>query len=341
MIVSINEYKEEPQEFWNIIINLAYNSSDIQMIMQWEDLSESVLFIVSLWLKPSSINFIDKPVADDQMINMINSAILKIEDEDKKVRQQEEFEEFQEKKKYEEKWIEDWLKIINYNIDHIEQILKVGNWILLWSEIKELENCSSEMKKIRLWTNFNKMASLVIESHGLLKRAEEQIFNANADKKFLIDKNSSVTNIDVLQNYFDYTRIAEKRKLHPELLTPTETLVGFVWIRSVLLKLLGQDMSHVFDNYSLNDLFYTVINFVEFTALVIIIVISLSWLISPFIWIEYFSLYLLPAMWWLWLLLYLFDSLKLKWIMLNLVWFMILVAVYWLWLNLLLNTFAL
>ena len=341
VIVSITEYKEDPKEFGNTIVHLIYDSSDIQMIMLWEDLSESIVFIVSLWLRPLSVNFIDNPVTDDQMLNMINSAILDVEEKDKKIKQQEEFEEFQEKKKYEEKWIEDWLKIINSNIDRIEQALKVGKWILSWSEIKELEDCSSEMKKIRLWTNFNKMAALVLESHGLLKRAEEQIFSADADKTFLIDKNSSVTNIDVLQDYFNYSRIAEKHKLHPELLTPTESVVGMVWIRFVLLRLLGQDVSRVFDNYSLNDLFYTVINFVEFTALVIIIVISLSRLISPLIWIEQFSLYLLPAMWWLWLLLYLFNNLRLKWIMINLVWFVILVAIYRLWLNLLLNTFAL
>ena len=341
VIVSINEYKEDPKDFWNIILNLTYDSSNIQMIMQWEDLSESIVFIVSLWLKPSSANFIDNPIADNQMIDMINSATLTVEEEDKKAKQQEELEEFQEKKKYEEKWIEDWLKILNSNIDRMEQVLKIGIWILSSSEIKQLEDYSSEMKKIRLWTNFNKMASLVLESHALLKQAEEQIFDADADKKFLIDKNSSVTNIDALKSYFDYSRIAEKARFQPELLTTTENVISIIWIRSVLLKLLGQDISHSFDNFSLDDFFSITVNLLEFIVISIIIVISCSWLISPLIWIGEFSLYLLPAMWWLWLLLYLLNNLKLKWIMLNLVWFVILVIVYWWWLNLLLNTFAL
>ena len=341
VIVSINEYKEEPKNFWNILLNLTYNSSNLQILTQWEDLYKSAVFFVSLWLIPSSINFIDNPIADDQMLKMINSAISVVEEEDKKIKQQEEIEEYKEKQKYQERWIDDWLRILNFNIDRIEQILKIGIWILSWSDLKQLESCSSEMKKIRLWTNFNKMASLVLDAHDLLKRAEQEILNANIDKRFLIDKNSSVTNIDVLQDYFKYTRISDKSKLRPELLTVTENVAGMMWIRAVLLKLLEQDVSHAFDNYSLNELFYTVINFIEFTALVIILVISLSRLISPLIWIEQFSLYLLPAMWWLWLLVYLFNNLRLKWIMLNLVWFVILVAIYWLWLNLLLNTFAL
>jgi hypothetical protein len=72
------------------------------------------------------------------------------------------------------------------------------------------------------------MASLVLDAHDLLKRAEQEILNANADKRFLIDKNSSVTNIDVLQDYFKYNRISDKSKLRPELLTVTENVAGMM-----------------------------------------------------------------------------------------------------------------
>jgi FixJ family two-component response regulator len=54
-------------------------------------------------LIPSSINFIDNPIADDQMLKMINSAISVVEEEDKKIKQQEEIEEYKEKQKYQER----------------------------------------------------------------------------------------------------------------------------------------------------------------------------------------------------------------------------------------------
>ena len=341
VIVSISEYKEDIRNFWNIVINIVYNKSDIQLIVQWEDLSKEIFFIVSLWLRPLRVNYIDNPIADDQMLNMINSAVLEAEEEDRKIKQQEEYEKLKEKKKYEEKWIKDWLKILNANIDHIEQILKAGVWILSWNEIKELENHSSEMKKIRLWTNFNKMATLVLETHHLLKQAENEIFEANIENKFLVNRNSSVTNIDILKEYFSSSSVMERAKLLPSSLTTTDLITSSIWLKSVLLKLLGRDLSHSFSNYSFEEFFNASLKRIEFIVAVIIIVITLLWLISPFIWMNTASLYLLPAMWWLWLLLYLFQNLKLKWSITNIVWFVVLVLVYWQWLKLLLNTFAL
>ena len=42
------------------------------------------------------------------------------------------------------------------------------------------------------------MASIVLEGHALIKKAEAEILQAYDSQKFLIDKNSSVTNIDVI-----------------------------------------------------------------------------------------------------------------------------------------------
>ena len=341
VIVSINEFKEDPQSFWNIVVNTDYNWVNIQLITKWDNLSDVMFFIISLWLRPLSINFVTDPIPEDKMKVMIDSTILAVEEEDKKAEQQLKFEEFQEKKKYEEKWLKEWLRIINLVIDRIEQVIKAGKWVISWNELKKLKEISDEMKKIRLWTNFNKMVSLVLDSQVLLKNAEKEIFNANTNNSFLINKNSSVTNIDVLKNYFDFNRIYEKIKLQPSTLTTTESIMGTMWENSILLNLLWQDISYSVNNYSLGEFTNIVIKISEYIVLLIILVIALSWLVSPLLWIDKFSLYLLPAMWWLWLLIYLYRNLELKSITAKIIWFIVLVLVYRRGLILLLNTFAL
>ena len=340
VIVSINEYKEDPKSFWNIIVDITYESTNIQLIMPWDNLSEGIAFIISLWLRPSRMNLIENPISDEQMLNIINSTISKVEEEEEKIKKQEEFEDIKERKKYEERGIKDWLKVLNATIDHIEQLLKAGVWVLWWSEIKELENYSSEMKKIRLWTNFNKMASLVLEANNSIKRAEKEILDANAENKFLIDKNSAVTNIDILKEYFYSNSVMWRAKLLPASLTTTELIINTMWLKSVLFKLLRRDLSHSFEKYSFDYFFGITIKLLEFIVIVANITIILFWLIGPLFWMKT-SLYLLPAMWWLWLLLYLLQSLRLKWIITSIVWFLILALIYWQWLKLLLNTFAL
>lgn len=341
VIVSINEYKDDPNSFWNIDIILTYNWTEIQIITKWEDLSESMRFFVSLWLKPVTFNFIDKPISEDQMKNMLDSTFLAVEAEDKKAKEQEEIEELKERQKYEESSIKDWLKIINSNIDHIEQILKAGQWILSSHDIKQLEDYLAEMKKIRLWTNFNKMSSLVLDSHALLEKAEDEIFKANEQNKFLISSNTAVTNIDVLREYFSSNRISEKKILNATGLDTHESIVGVAWSKAIFIRLLKRDIWHYFDWYLIDDFFDVVLNSIEFIVIIIIIIISLTWLIGPLLWTNNFSLYLLPAMGWLWLLIYLLNSLELKWFLSRIICFFIVVGIYWYWLTLLLNTFAL
>jgi hypothetical protein len=59
------------------------------------------------------------------------------------------------------------------------------------------------------------MAALVLDAHILVRDAEEKIIEAYNSKNFLIDQNSSITNIDMLSEYFNYNRISEKAVLQP------------------------------------------------------------------------------------------------------------------------------
>lgn len=341
VIVSINEFKEDPETFWNIKVSTDFNGSDVEIFMQGEDLWERLYFIIFLWITPTKANYIKNPISEEEVNQLIESNTLKIQEEDEKVRKQQELAELKEQKKYEESSIAEWLKIINSNIDHIEQLIKAWVWIISWSDLKQLDEYLNEMKKIRLWTNFNKMAMMVLEAHSLMKKVENEIFEANKDQKFLVDENSSVSNIDVLSEYFYSNKISEKAKLQPSGLKTSESISNILWSNAVLFNLLRRDVNNTFDNTAGDEIFSIVLELVEYIIICSIIIISLMWLGSSLLWSDKFSLYLLPAMWWLWLLLYLFNNLNLKWIMLQVVWFIALLLIYWWGLNLLLSTFAL
>ena len=341
VIVSIVEYKEDPNSFWNIIIDVTYNDAEIRLIIKWEDLSETTYFITYLWITPIRINFVENPIPDEQMKEMINSTLARIKEENEKVKREKELEELNEQKKYEETWIKDWLKIINSNIDHIEQLIKAWEGIISWSELKDLDEYLNEMKKIRLWTNFNKMASLVLDVQPLIKNAEKQVIDANASHEFLVNNNSIASNIDVLNEYFSQNRLSYRAKFQPSGLKPTENIANMLWTNTIFLNLLRRDMSNILDITSMEEVFRITMNVIEYIILTAIVIVSLMWLFTAASWIGDFSLYLLPALWWLWLLLYLFNNLGVKWIIVKFVWFVVLAVIYWRWLILLLNTFAL
>ena len=340
VIVSIGEFKEKPNTFWNINISVVFDDTEIQILTQWDNLDERLYFIIFLWLAPVKANYVNNPISEDEVQKLIESNTLKIKEEDEKVKEQKELAELKEQKKYEESWIKDGLNIINANIDRIEQIMKAWEWLLSWSEIKKLDDYLNEMKKIRLWTNFNKMAALVLDAHILVRDAEEKIIEAYNSKNFLIDQNSSITNIDMLSEYFNYNRISEKAVLQPAWLTTKESMSSVMKTNSIFVNLLWRDISYTFKNTSLDELIDITIHLVEYMTLTAIVVVSTLWLFGQLLWYDKFSLYLLPAMWWLWLLLYLYWGLKIKWVFVKFICFVVLAFIYWRWLVLLLNTFA-
>lgn len=341
VIVSIVEYKEDPNSFWNIIIDVTYSDAEIRLIIKWEDLPETTYFITYLWITPTRINFVENPIPEEQMRGMINSTLARIKEENEKIKREKELEELNEQKKYEETGIKDWLKIINSNIDHIEQLIKAWEGIISWSELKDLDGYLNEMKKIRLWTNFNKMASLVLDVQPLIKNAEKQVIDANASHEFLVNNNSIASNIDVLNEYFSQNRLSYRAKFQPSGLKPTENIANMLWTNTIFLNLLRRDMSNILDITSMDEVFRITMNVIEYIILTAIVIVSLMWLFTAASWMGNFSLYLLPALWWLWLLLYLFNNLWVKWIIVKFVWFVVLAVIYWRWLILLLNTFAL
>ena len=341
VIVSLNEFKEKPEDFGAIKMSVLYNNAEIEILMKWEDLSEALYSMMFLGLNPKSANYLNDPVPEEEMNNIIASTSSKIHAVNQEILERKEMEEKKEQKKYEEAAIWDSLKIVNAEIDRIEQVIKAWEWVILWLEMKELEDYLNEMKKIRLWTNFNKMATLVFESHALVKTAEAEIFKAYDSQKFAIDKNSSVTNIDVINDIFDSKRISEKWALQASSLTAGESVLNVLWPAAVFLKLLKRDIIHTFKTTSADEIFGVVMDMVEYFVLTAIIVLSILWLIAPLIWVNNFSLYFLPALWWLALLIYLFNSLKLEWIIRKILWFVILVFIYRRGLVLLLNTFSL
>ena len=350
VVVSLTEFKDKPEKFWNITMSVMYNNTEVQFLMPWEDLSERLYFIAYLWLAPQIVNFVDNPIPEVQMADLIKSTFLRIKEENEKIKQKKQEEVVKEQKKYEESSIKDALKIINANIDRVQQVMKAWEWVLSAAEMKQLEDYSNDMKKIRLWTNFNKMASLVLDSHRLVSHAEEKIFKAHDDQKFFIDKNSCVTNIDVIHENFNFNRISEKALFQPSGLTGTESIDNMFKENAIFMRLLRRDIASTFQSTHFDEFFSTTLKLVEYIVLTATIIISLMRLLAPLMWITRFSLYLLPACWRLWLLLYLLNSL-INNVKLNdnpttntcmkVVLFFVFAGIYWLWLVLLLSTFAL
>ncbi|MBO7504784.1 hypothetical protein J6T66_01120 [bacterium] len=124
------------------------------------------------------------------------------------------------------------------------------------------------------------MATLVFEAHKLVKNAESEIFKAYDSQKFLIDKNSSITNIDVINDIFDSKIISEKATLQSSSLTTGESVLNILGPAVVFLKLLKHDIIYTFKSTSADEMFSVVMDLIEYFVLTGTVVLSILWLIG-------------------------------------------------------------
>lgn len=339
VIVSIAPYEWKDRDFGNIMLAVGYKNTEVQMVFSWEDLEERLYFFASLGLAPQVFNFIDNPIPEFQMKDMIKNVFIKIKEESQQIQAKQEQEQLAETKKYEEKWLQKWLDSLNDNIDRMEQILKAGEWILSWADMKELEDMVNEMKKIRLWTNFNKMAELVFDAHEFVLCMEDQIFKALGNEKFLIDRNSYVNNIDVITETLKLSKANDKQIFDPSKMDLNESVYSMLWPVTIFSKFIYKDFLSTIRTSSTNDLFDILMNLIEYFVWIIIIVLVISRLLSPMLWYS-FSLYALPAFGRLGLLVYLLNNLHLNKLRIKIASFVVLAWIYWYGLILLKNTFV-
>lgn len=341
VIISLLEYKEAPEKFGRVFLIFAYNQKEIKIISTWDDLRERLYFFMFLNLSVKFINFFDKPIPEYQMQDLIKEVLIWIKKTNEEIAQEKAAAIEKETKKYEETWLKEWLKVINTNIDRINQILRAGQGILPFWDIKQLEEVSDELKKIRLWTNFNKMATLVFDAQNQIGKAEEIIFKSLDSQKFIIADNSYINNIDVLVECHNISKASDKATFMPNAMSATESVYKATWSLLTFLKFLWFDISHTFKDSTTNDIFTVTMNLVEYFILTSIVFFTFLWTISGILGQDNFSLYYLPAFWRLGLLVYLYNNLQFSKIWKRFLVLIVLIVIYMIWLKLLLNTFAL
>jgi hypothetical protein len=172
---------------------------------------------------PKDINFLKDPIQDKESQNLIAKISSEYQQESSLREEILQKSSVKEAKKYENTDVQQALKVVNSNIDRIDQLLLVGKEIISGSERKKLSDFSTELKKIRLGTNFDKMAQILITAQSFIEKNEDLVLSALDDKKFLIDRNSFVTNVDVISEYSMLIRAREKYLLK-RMLSFEETL---------------------------------------------------------------------------------------------------------------------
>ena len=181
------------------------------------------------------------------------------------------------------------------------------------------------------------MVQLLLDAQNYIIKAEDLVLQVLDDKKFLVDRNSVVTNIDIISQYAVLVRAEEKNVLKKPLVT-TESLYLNGKNRTIFFVLFWKDLCHSFS--SLKSLLPNTIVVLEYLALSTIVMISIFTVIAPFLGQNSDLFSYLPLFGFLGLLLYIYNLCNLKNVTAQILVLIIMFVLYFYGISLLKSTFA-
>lgn len=150
MVVSLENYTSDPISFGRLRAEIEVKNQKIQIVLQRTELEETINFLYDMGTRVLDINYLDTPFTQQEITQLINKVEHEFAQETKILQAEKDAGEQKEKKKYTNKSIPQTIKIINDNVDRIDQLLLIGNTILDFQEKKQLTEIANELKKIRL-----------------------------------------------------------------------------------------------------------------------------------------------------------------------------------------------
>ena len=241
VVVSIQQYDEQPLQFWDISLKLTFSDQTREIIIKGTNLEETARLFLEMDFPVVLVNSLTNPIPENLSEKLLSKILGEVAQQKWKIEEEAFEKRNQEIKKYEDKNVFVAIDLIEKNIQRIEQLLAVGREILPYQDIKQLDGYLSELKKLKLWNNFHKMSNTLDAVETLLMQDEDFVLKELDDKKTMIDNNSCITSFDVIREYNTLLQSLEKNTLNRQL-TIKEQCYALFRSPLIYLKFLGKDI---------------------------------------------------------------------------------------------------
>lgn len=274
VIVSLQEGEENPNDFWNLMFKLEYLSKEVTLILKGEKLEDTAELFIEMGFPLTSINSITEPIPDNLATKLLENIQQKVKE--KQGEEEEELEEAQRKEtqKFEDQDVVNAVRIIDKNIERIEELLALWPEALPVMDVRKLNEYLIELQKIKMGNNFHKMAIVLDQAENLIFQLENYVLKEMESKNTVIDPNSVITHIDVIKEYNALQEAKEKTVLWRQL-DLKEQLYSLLRKVVIYIKFFFKDLFH--SATSLNffmDQFFALLEYFVLLAIVFFSLLS-------------------------------------------------------------------
>lgn len=343
ILLSLNDYTWDVNSFGPLYVNVVFENKEIRVIWTKDfNLKSFFLLFLGLWFEIVDGNYFVDPQTPEQIkkvIDVCKNEIQSQQDSQQSVQKQEE--EKERKIYYQDEWLEKAKNVIAWSLEKVNSLL-VDKWAFVSAkDLRTIKIKVEELKKMRMWTNYEKIRDMLQELFSIVDRIEEDYYASLEDSSERLFDWTSVTKVDLERQMSILEKVQQQQMFGWSVPVKRKDYVAFGEVL-IYLMFLKKDFMELFQNILLYV--YRIFDFLQLGL--IMILVFLGWSVVYFSILSSFSLlntvyYSFFALWFMWLLTFLFSYIKAKNPLFVGILFVVLVILYFVSIPVLKHTFAL
>ena len=201
IVLGFDEYKDEPQSFWNFYAEIKAKSWAIgKLIGKSETIEEFIAQLVNMELRVIKVWSYAEEIPEEKTKPIIENLVKQLEDRKEAERKKKEEAQKKNMLTYTDDRLKKSYEAIDQVVEQIDQLLTIWDWNILPETRKKFDDIRWEIAKLRLATNIDKIVDELHDALNLIVETQDYLLEKLwKEKVFSVVAWSKVTNIEVIR----------------------------------------------------------------------------------------------------------------------------------------------
>ncbi len=255
VILSIKEFTDTPENFWSVEFDFEHEWKTIYWIINKDKVRDWYWILINYWLDVTYINSLKSPIASDK----VKLVLKKLQKEFRDVhaqKWQDKYSKYKKdttKKKYSKKDEQKIKAIIDDTIQEYEILKENVKWHASWTYIKNAEDTVWELKKLKMWSNIEKMSRILETLFKQMQTIELNYISYCKKQEINEWSENIISELEFLFEYDKYEKTKKIKKMSSLTKTAREAddyYYSTLWKAWIYIKFLFKEAKNRLSNYN-------------------------------------------------------------------------------------------
>lgn len=272
VLLSLVDYSGTIDSFGPVYVVVSFENQKIRIVWKKEfSIKDLCLFFLRLWFAIEDANYFLEPQTPQQIKKVIDLCKKELEEQQQSQKVQIQKQQEAEKKiYYQDDWLEKAKQVIARSLEKVNSLL-TDKWAFVSAkDLRTIKERVEELKKMRMWTNYEKIRDMLQELFSIVDRIEEDYYASLEDTSQSLFPWTTVTAVDLERQVSVLEKVQQQQMFWGTVSVKRKDYVA-LWEILVYLMFLKKDFVNIFQNILLYV--YRIFDWLQIGLLIILVLL--------------------------------------------------------------------